>query len=315
MCVLHGVFSLFGILKCICMYVRMHACMYVCMHVCMYALVGWIECVGHADRSCYDLEQHSSRTGVPMVASERLPEPVLVEKLVAEPNKKLIGPRFKGAQKAVKDAIEALEGDALLAVKSAIESDGKASVGAEGQFEITSELISFSMQKRTVVECKYTPSVIEPSFGIGRILYAILEHSFSQRDGDEQRCVMSFRPNVAPIKVGLFRLTSHALFDHTVSRIHELLHGADITCRVDSSSGSVGRRYSRADELGIPFGITIDFQSLIDGSVTVRDRNSMSQVRVPQHNLLGLMRQLVLEEVSWGTVLERFVVVTAVAGG
>lgn len=57
---------------------------------------GWIECVGHADRACYDLVQHSTRTGVPMVASERLPEPIQVDRMVCEPNKKLLGPRFKG---------------------------------------------------------------------------------------------------------------------------------------------------------------------------------------------------------------------------
>lgn len=232
---------------------------------------GWIECVGHADRSCYDLVQHSKRSGVPMVASERLPEPIQVERLVAEPNKKLIGPRFKGEQKAVLAAIEELDGEALEAFKTAIERDGKAPLTTATQVhEITAELVSFSTEKRTVVETKYTPSVIEPSFGIGRVLYAVLEHAFSQRDGDEQRCVMAFRPTVAPIKVGIYRLINHAPFDPIVSRIRDLLHNEDITCKVDSSSGTVGRRYSRADELGIPFGITIDFQTLLDQSVTVR---------------------------------------------
>lgn len=232
---------------------------------------GWIECVGHADRSCYDLIQHSKRTGVPMLASERLPEPIQVERLVAEPNKKLIGPRFKGEQKVVLAAIEELEGDALAAFKAAMESDGKAMLTtASGEHEISSELVSFSTEKRTVVESKYTPSVIEPSYGIGRILYAVLEHAFSQRDGDEQRCVMAFRPTVAPVKVGIYRLINHAPFDPVVARVKDLLHSQDITCKVDSSSGTVGRRYSRADELGIPFGITIDFQTLLDYSVTVR---------------------------------------------
>lgn len=234
---------------------------------------GWIECVGHADRSCYDLVQHSKRTGVPMLAAERLPEPVQVERLVAEPNKKLIGPRFKGDQKTVLAAIEGLEGEALDVFKAAIERDGKATVSAADgaqSFEVTSDLVSFKTEKRTVVETKYTPSVIEPSYGIGRILYAVLEHAFSQREGDEQRCVMAFRPSVAPIKVGIFRLINHPPFDPLVNKIRDLLHGQDITCKVDSSSGTVGRRYSRADELGIPFGVTIDFQSLLDNSVTVR---------------------------------------------
>ncbi|KAJ1434028.1 glycyl tRNA synthetase [Ochromonadaceae sp. CCMP2298] len=271
---------------------------------------GWIECVGHADRACYDLQQHARKTGTAMVASERLPEPIQVERLVAEPNKKLIGPRFKGEQKAVLAAIEALEGDELEAFKSAVEGTGTAGLTLpSGEVQVTSELVSFKLEKRTVVETKFTPSVIEPSFGIGRIMYAVLEHSFSQRDGDEQRCVMAFRPSVAPIKVGIYRLTSHEPFDALVTQIKDTLMRRDIACRVDSSSGTVGRRYSRADELGVPFGVTIDFQTLLDNSVTVRDRDSMAQVRVPMAKLLQLVQALVAETLSWQTVMTRFVVV------
>ena len=81
-----------------------------------------------------------------------------------------------------------------------VESTGKAMVAG---FEITSDLVSFKTEKKTIVETKYTPSVIEPSYGIGRILYSVLEHSFSQRCGDENRCVMAFKPCVAPIKVSM----------------------------------------------------------------------------------------------------------------
>ena len=171
---------------------------------------GWIECVGHADRACYDLDQHSKRTNTPMVASARLPEPILVDKIIAEPNKKLIGPKFKGDQKTVITILEELEGNELNTFKDTIEANGIATIRG---YEITTDLVSFKSEKKTIVEIKYTPSVIEPSYGIGRILYAILEHSFSQRDGDEQRCVMAFKPCVAPIKVGIFRLINNPSFD------------------------------------------------------------------------------------------------------
>lgn len=69
-------------------------------------------------------------------------------------------------------------------------------------YTLTPDLLSFSTEKKLCVEVKYTPSVIEPSYGVGRILHAVLEHAFSQRESDEQRCVMSFKPCVAPIKVG-----------------------------------------------------------------------------------------------------------------
>ena len=268
---------------------------------------GWIECVGHADRACYDLEQHSKRTGVPMVASEKLENPIMIDRVVAEPNKKLIGPRFKGQQKAVIEAIEKLNEAEVESLQQSLVSSGK---GVVGGFEVTADLVSFSSEKKLVCDSKYTPSVIEPSFGIGRILYAVLEHSFSQRNNDEQRCVMSFKPAVAPIKVGIYRLLNHAPFDPVVEELRQALQDErNIAVRVDSSSGSVGRRYARADELGIPFGVTVDFQSLLDQSVTVRDRDSMAQIRVPRRSLVDLIEKLVSGEMAWDLAMQRFMVV------
>lgn len=144
---------------------------------------------------------------------------------------------------------------------------------------------------------------------MGRIVYAVLEHAFSQRAGDEQRCVMAFKPSVAPFKVGIYRLINHQPFDPIIEEMRKTLQAQNIATRVDSSSGSVGRRYARADELGIPFGITVDFQTLIDQSVTVRDRDSMAQIRVPQRSLYQLIAQLTSEEITFEQAMNRFMVV------
>jgi glycyl-tRNA synthetase len=269
---------------------------------------GWIECVGHADRACYDLDQHAKKSGVAMVAALVLPQPVLVNKLIAEPNKRLIGPKFKLTQKVLINALEALEGADVDNLRLALEAKGSADVAG---FEVTPDLVTFKSEKKTIVETKYTPSVIEPSYGIGRILYAVLEHSFSQRSGDENRCVMSFKPCVAPMKVGIYRLINHPPFDGIISSLRDRLQAANIVSRVDSSSGSVGRRYARSDELGIPFGVTVDFQTLLDDSVTLRDRNTMAQVRVPLDRLQSLLVQLVAETMTWEMVMSRFPVVHA----
>ena len=269
---------------------------------------GWVECVGHADRACYDLTQHAEKSGVPMVASMRLPEPVIVDRLIIEPNKKAIGPRFKGDQKLVIAALESADEDESLRIKAAMDAEGKTMVAG---FEITADLVDFKAEKKTVVEMKYTPSVIEPSFGIGRIIHSVLEHAFSQREGDENRCVMRFRPCVAPIKVGVYRLINNPEFDIYVSEIQSALHSVGIIVRVDSTSGTVGRRYARADELGIPFGVTIDFQTLLDETVTVRERDSMTQIRLKIADLVEVLRSLVLESLSWEKAYSRFPIVTA----
>lgn len=263
---------------------------------------GWIECVGHADRACYDLHQHSAATGVPMVASEKLSEPVLVERLVLEPNRKLIGPKFKGAQKEVLKVLEELTQEELEQLQSQLQQNSKAMVK---EFEIESSMVEIKSEKKNVHEIKYTPSVIEPSFGIGRVIYAILEHSFDQRDNDEQRIIMKFPPCVAPIKVGIFRIVSNAQFDPLINRLQTSFQANNIVCKVDSSSGTLGRKYARADEIGIPFSVTVDFQSLIDNTVTIRERNTMVQIRVPVDSLLSLMKQLVEETLSWDVAVTR----------
>jgi glycyl-tRNA synthetase len=267
---------------------------------------GWTECVGHADRACYDLECHGKKTNTSMTASQLLKEPVKVENLIAEPQKKKLGPKFGKDAKAILTAFEAMDEDAIKTIKAAMEADGKAMVG---DFELAADMVTFKVEKKNVVEMKYTPSVIEPSFGIGRVLNAVLEHSFTQRNGDENRCVMNFKPCVAPIKLGIFRLVSSPLLDIIVSRVYENAADAGIVCRVDSSSGTVGRRYARADELGIPFGITVDFTSLQDDTVTLRDRNTMAQVRIPIKELNEVITNLCAERYDWDGVTSRYAVI------
>jgi glycyl-tRNA synthetase len=268
---------------------------------------GWIECVGHADRACYDLDQHGKATKTPMVASHRLDKPQDIDREIVEPVKKLLGPRFKGDQKAVLAALEALADDELNAFKTSLNNNGKAIVGAG--FEITPELVLFGREKRTVHEIKYTPSVIEPSFGIGRIMYAILEHAFIQRNGDEKRCVMNFKPCVAPIKAAIFPLMNKPVFEPLLDQLRNRLQTASLANRIDNSTGSVGRRYSRADELGIPFGITVDYETLVNNTVTVRDRNSMAQIRVSITDLVDLLKALVEESTTFTEAMKRFIVV------
>ncbi len=271
---------------------------------------GWIECVGHADRACYDLDQHSKRTGIAMQASIRLSQPQTVTRTVAIPNKKLLGPLFKTNQKIVMGLLEALEGDALTQLQSDLSIKGEAELidNSGTKYNITSDLVTFENETKVIFESKYTPSVIEPSYGIGRILYAVLEHSFSQRTGDEQRCVMAFRPCVAPIKVGIFPLTNFPSFIPIINRLRDMFQKAGVSNRTDASTGTVGRRYSRSDELGIPFGLTVDFRTLLDDSVTVRDRDTMAQVRVPIARVSNLLQQLISETLSWSQVMERFVI-------
>ena len=127
---------------------------------------------------------------------------------------------------------------------------------------------------------KFTPSVIEPSFKAAT-LHALLEHSFSVRKEDAQRVVFQFAPVVAPIKCGVYNLQSGSTVPPIVTRGVEVLTQAGISTKADTSGQSVGRRYARADELGVPFGVTVDFDTVEDDTVPLSERDSMTQRRVP----------------------------------
>jgi glycyl-tRNA synthetase len=126
-------------------------------------------------------------------------------------------------------------------------------------------------------DAKVLPHVFEISMGIDRSLYTILEHSFRE-DKENDRVVLSLKPYLAPIHVGVLSLMKK---DGLEEKTEEIF--SKIKTRYDAfldHSGAIGRRYRRLDEVGAPFAVTIDHQTLQDGTVTVRLRDSMSQERI-----------------------------------
>lgn len=230
---------------------------------------GWIECVGCADRSAYDLTVHSKKTKKDLIVRKALSEPRVYDKLVPMIEKKLLGPKFKKDAKAVEEAIMDLSEKQLEELKSHLEN-GTAKVKAgEQSFDVTPDLVK--VEKRTIRESirEFTPNVIEPSFGIGRIFYALLEHSFWCREDDKDRGVLSLPSLVAPIKALVVPISSNEKLAPLVKEVSRKLRAKGISSRVDDSSATIGRRYARNDELGTPFACTLDFASLTKGTVSV----------------------------------------------
>ncbi|CAD6890515.1 unnamed protein product [Tilletia controversa] len=254
---------------------------------------GWIECVGCADRSAYDLTVHSKRTKRDLVVQKQLAEPKIYDKLVPVLDMKKLGPVFKKLAKPIEEAVLALDQAALEKVQSELKN-GKATltVGSES-VELTEDL--FKVELRTIKETvrEFTPNVIEPSFGIGRIFYSLLEHSFwvrpeegaatasaaaaSAEKASAVRGVLSLPPLVAPIKVLIVPISATSQLSPLVKEVSRKLRSANVAVRVDESSATIGRRYSRNDELGTPYACTIDFASLNKGTMTLRERDTTSQ--------------------------------------
>ena len=144
---------------------------------------------------------------------------------------------------------------------------------------------------------KFVPHVVEPSAGVDRIALAVLCNAYREEwlpkegpaieaepgkqppEGYEARTVMRFAPRIAPVKVAVFPLLKNK--PELVAKSREIFMELRKrwACFWDQT-GAIGRRYRRQDEIGTPFGITVDFQSLTDGTVTLRERDSMQQVRI-----------------------------------
>lgn len=226
---------------------------------------GWIECVGCADRSAYDLTVHSKKTKKDLVVQKLLKEPKVYDKFVPIIDRKAFGPKFKKDARHVEELIVGLDQKGLEDLQSNLKN-GQADVGG---FSLTPELLKVELKTIRESVREFTPNVIEPSFGIGRIFYSLLEHSFWARAEDGDRGVLSLPPLVAPFKTLIVPISSNEKLAPLVKEVSRKLRSNGIPSRVDDSNATIGRRYARNDELGTPFACTLDFASLSKGTVSI----------------------------------------------
>ena len=126
---------------------------------------------------------------------------------------------------------------------------------------------------------KFIPYVIEPSLGCDRVALAFLCNAYEEQDLGEgdSRVVLHLHPALAPYKVAVLPLSKK--LSEKAGEVYEML-SKDLMCDYDEA-GSIGKRYRREDEIGTPYCVTVDFDTLEDGAVTIRDRDTMEQVRMP----------------------------------
>jgi glycyl-tRNA synthetase len=138
---------------------------------------------------------------------------------------------------------------------------------------------------------RFTPFVIEPSAGVDRSTLAFIVDAYAE---EEERTVLRFHPRIAPIKVGVFPLLRKDGQPEKAIEIRDRLkrHFSVIY----DHAGAIGRRYRRQDEVGTPFCVTVDHQTFDDNTVTLRERDSMEQVRVPSDSLVSILRERIYGE-------------------
>jgi len=147
------------------------------------------------------------------------------------------------------------------------------------------DLSYFDDQKKE----RYVPFVVEPAMGADRSALAFLADAYDEEgEGKEMRVVLRFHPDIAPFQVAVLPLSKKDTLSPTAERVHSLLR-QNFNTQYDDTQ-SIGRRYRRQDEIGTPLCVTVDFDTLDDDAVTIRNRDTMEQVRVPIENLEAAIR-------------------------
>jgi glycyl-tRNA synthetase len=257
---------------------------------------GWIEVSGHAYRADYDLSSHMKASGADLQVFKEYKTPVEKEQLVIKPIMAKLGPAFKNEAAKVAELLSKAEPEEVVA---SLNKNGYYTVENR---KILPEHVDVTYQKTILRGTHFIPHVVEPSFGSDRLLYVALEYAYRVKD---DRAILSFPRSIAPTQIGVYPLVSKDGLVEKALEVHKLLTQEGFAVEFDET-GCIGRRYARADEAGVPLGITIDYDTLSNGTITIRDRDSWQQVRSQIKDLPELLHKYFQEKINFedlGTLL------------
>ncbi|MCL6579038.1 MAG: glycine--tRNA ligase [Candidatus Bathyarchaeota archaeon] len=250
---------------------------------------GWVEVSGHAYRTDYDLKQHMKFSGEDLQVYKEYTKPVEKEQLVIKPVMAKIGPTFKAEAAKVGEMLSKAEPEKIEA------SLKKNKYYMLGKYKILPEHVMITRQKVVERGKRFIPHVVEPSFGSDRLVYVALEYAYHVKD---DRAVLSFPRDIAPIQVGVYPLVSKDGLPQKALEVYNMLLDEGFAVEYDEA-GSIGRRYARADEIGAALGVTVDYETLKNDTVTIRDRDSWKQVRTKIENLPELLHKYFKKKINF----------------
>jgi glycyl-tRNA synthetase len=250
---------------------------------------GWIEVSGHAYRTDYDLKCHMEASGADFRVFKEFEKPIEKIQYSVKPKMDLIGPKFK------EEATEIIDTLSKSPVEEIIESFKKTGYYLIGDKKIPENYVEVVQKKNIVRGKRFIPHVVEPSFGCDRLFYVALEYALKLK-GD--RTILSFPRTIAPIQLGVFPLVNKDGLNEKAKTLSSFLRTEGFLVEFDDT-GSIGRRYARADEAGTPLCITVDYTTLDDNTVTIRDRDLWKQVRVSISTLSKLLCDYFKEKITF----------------
>ena len=262
---------------------------------------GWIEVSGHANRTDYDLSSHIKMSGKDLYAYRQLDKPREVEVVEVTPLPKKIRMDYGEKIRDIMKALAEIEPERL---KSLLLKDGFVVVAG---VKLSKDYFDVKRYVKQVTVEPFIPHVVEPSFGLDRIAYAVLEYAYREVN---DRVVLSLPPYLAPYDVSVYPLVEDGELLEIAEDIRDSLTAEGYRVLYDTKE-SIGRRYARADEIGVPIAITIDHGTLEDDTVTVRDRDTWRQYRIKRDEVSRFIDLVIqgngFDEVARDMGLESFV--------
>jgi glycyl-tRNA synthetase len=238
-----------------------------------------VEVSGHAYRTDFDLSRHQQFSGQDLGVFRKFDTPQKATVLVARPRVDMISAECKKETGRVLAVIKKADPAGLRQLLCA----GPAVLD---NIAIKPTYVEFMEKEEVVTGVRYIPHVAEPSFGADRLTYLTLECAYSEK---EDRTILRLPKSVAPIKACVFPLVNKDGIREKALGVYDEMRKNGIITDFDDG-GSIGRRYARSDEIGSPVAITIDYQTLEDNTVTIRDRDTWEQSRVPIPDLQARLR-------------------------
>jgi glycyl-tRNA synthetase len=252
---------------------------------------NWIEVIGIADRGCYDLTQHhcNAISNTSMKVKRVFNPPVERTVIETKFNMKPFCKKFNKESQLIKLFIENKCQSNMSFVDEIIQNNvnGAPTVITFNNIDyiIDTDMVSVIKSVKMISHEEFIPHIIEPSIGIDRLVYAVLNSRYWVRPEDSERCVLSLTPEVAPIQVVILPLFTKDIIMQYVPIVENIVSKITTNYKIDSSGASIGKKYSRFDEIGVPYAITIDYQTDDDKSVTIRNRDDTTQIRVKIEDL------------------------------
>ncbi len=255
---------------------------------------GWVEVSGHSYRGDFDLSRHMKYSGQDLTVFKPYPEPRKVKVKRVLVDRAYVGRTYKSRAPEILKAAQSLdpaEVEGMLREKGYIEVAGA---------RVPRDHVRIVEVEEKVSGRRFIPHVVEPSFGTDRNVYVAFEYAYREK-GD--RIILAFPRDIAPVQATVLPLLEK---DEDLKKearnVYNTLINHGITAVYDDT-GSIGRRYARSDEIGVPAAVTIDYQTLEDQTVTIRDRDTWKQARIPKQRIVDaiqafIQRNLTIEQLE-----------------